>query len=93
MYLEIVSFFFCSLRLLNVSPDHLSLPAVTAPPPPDSGLKRFVKDRQADHKWDDADEAAFITALEGELDKVVKFQESKVHTFFQKNLLDGRRTP
>ena len=68
----------------------------------DSGLKRFVKDRQAKHQWDDADEAEFLKgelhlartehgvrraliwigggsiALEGELDKVVKFQESKV---------------
>ncbi|SCZ95025.1 BZ3500_MvSof-1268-A1-R1_Chr11-3g03553 [Microbotryum saponariae] len=43
-----------------------------------SGLKRFIKDRQSQHKWDDADEADFIKALEGELDKVVKFQESKM---------------
>lgn len=26
----------------------------------DSGLKRFIKDRQAKHQWDDADEADFI---------------------------------
>lgn len=26
----------------------------------DSGLKRFIKDRQSKHKWDDADEADFI---------------------------------
>ncbi|BGP19071.1 hypothetical protein JCM10213_006662 [Rhodosporidiobolus nylandii] len=42
------------------------------------GLKRFMKDRQAKHQWDDADEADFIKALESELDKVVKFQESKI---------------
>lgn len=44
----------------------------------DAGLKRFIKDRQERHKWDDSDEADFIHALEGELDKVVRFQESKV---------------
>lgn len=43
-----------------------------------SGLKRFIKDRQSKHKWDDADEADFIKALESELDKVVKFQENKI---------------
>ncbi|BGP34451.1 vacuolar transporter chaperone [Rhodotorula toruloides] len=42
------------------------------------GLKRFIKDRQAKHQWDDADEADFIKALASELDKVVKFQESKI---------------
>ncbi|PRQ75990.1 hypothetical protein AAT19DRAFT_13012 [Rhodotorula toruloides] len=26
----------------------------------DGGLKRFIKDRQAKHQWDDADEADFI---------------------------------
>ena len=46
--------------------------------PTDSGLKRFIKDRQDNHKWDDTDEADFIRALESELDKVVRFQESKV---------------
>ena len=30
------------------------------------------------HKWDDGDEADFVKALAGELDKVVLFQESKV---------------
>lgn len=68
----------------------------------DGGLKRFIKDRQAKHQWDDADEADFIKgmlshdsfsrtpvaheltlssllpALESELEKVAKFQESKV---------------
>ncbi|GAA5867318.1 hypothetical protein JCM1840_005027 [Sporobolomyces johnsonii] len=42
------------------------------------GLKRLLKDRQGRHQWDDADEADFIKALESELDKVVKFQESKI---------------
>ncbi|GAA5990032.1 hypothetical protein JCM11641_001480 [Rhodosporidiobolus odoratus] len=42
------------------------------------GLKRFIKDRQGKHQWDDADEADFIKALESELDKVVKFQEGKI---------------
>lgn len=37
-----------------------------------------MKDRQANHQWNDADEAEFIKALESELDKVVKFQEAKV---------------
>lgn len=44
----------------------------------DSGLKRMLKDKQAQHKWDDADEADFIKALEGELFKVSDFQEKKV---------------
>ncbi|KAK4699951.1 putative membrane protein, partial [Phenoliferia sp. Uapishka_3] len=43
-----------------------------------AGLKRFIKDRQDNHKWDDNDEADFIRALESELDKVVQFQESKI---------------
>ncbi|GAA5907321.1 hypothetical protein JCM5296_002691 [Sporobolomyces johnsonii] len=42
------------------------------------GLKRLLKDRQGRHQWDDVDEADFIKALESELDKVVKFQESKI---------------
>lgn len=73
------------------------LPSSSPPPPPpystqpnqtpnpiktDSGLKRFVKDRQADHPWGQQDEAAFIKVLEGELDKVVRFQEGKVWGFF-----------
>ena len=45
-----------------------------------SGLKKFIKDRQDLHKWDDGDEADFVKALEGELDKVVKFQEAKVRS-------------
>lgn len=44
----------------------------------DSGLKRFVKDRQELHKWDDSDEADFVKALEGELDKICTFQEAKI---------------
>ncbi|GAA6062235.1 hypothetical protein JCM10212_000814 [Sporobolomyces blumeae] len=42
------------------------------------GLKRLLKDRMAKHQWDDVDEADFLRALEGELDKVVKFQENKI---------------
>ncbi|GAA5862346.1 hypothetical protein JCM3774_002486 [Rhodotorula dairenensis] len=49
-----------------------------------SGLKRFIKDRQAKHQWDDADEADFIRALESELDKVVKFQENKINELTEK---------
>lgn len=49
-----------------------------------SGLKRFIKDRQAKHQWDDADEADFIRALESELDKVVKFQENKINELTDK---------
>ncbi|KAM0791796.1 hypothetical protein ACM66B_004059 [Microbotryomycetes sp. NB124-2] len=49
-----------------------------------SGLKRLLKDRQANHKWDDADEADFLKALESELDKVVRFQESKMAELTQK---------
>ncbi|GAA5938890.1 hypothetical protein JCM1841_000843 [Sporobolomyces salmonicolor] len=48
------------------------------------GLKRLIKDRQARHRWDDADEADFIKALESELDKVVKFQESKIAELTEK---------
>ncbi|GAA5825855.1 hypothetical protein JCM11251_000027 [Rhodosporidiobolus azoricus] len=48
------------------------------------GLKRFMKDRQAKHQWDDADEADFIRALESELDKVVKFQEGKINELSDK---------
>ncbi|GAA5907874.1 hypothetical protein JCM6882_004579 [Rhodosporidiobolus microsporus] len=48
------------------------------------GLKRFMKDRQAKHQWDDADEADFIRALESELDKVVKFQEGKINELTEK---------
>ncbi|GAA6007208.1 hypothetical protein JCM10207_001546 [Rhodosporidiobolus poonsookiae] len=48
------------------------------------GLKRFMKDRQAKHQWDDADEADFIKALESELDKVVKFQEGKINELTDK---------
>lgn len=48
-----------------------------------SGLKKFIKDRQDLHKWDDGDEADFVKALEGELDKVVKFQEAKVRLFYR----------
>lgn len=42
-----------------------------------SGLKKFIKDHQSKRKWDDTDEADFVKALEGELDKVVIFQENK----------------
>ncbi|GAA5843483.1 hypothetical protein JCM5353_003586, partial [Sporobolomyces roseus] len=42
------------------------------------GLKRLLKDRMALHQWDDADEADFLKALGKELDKIVKFQESKI---------------
>ena len=52
-----------------------------------SGLKKFIKDRQDTHKWDDGDEADFVKALEGELDKVVKFQEAKVRVFLEMLLL------
>ena len=38
----------------------------------------MLKDKQAQHKWDDADEADFLKALEGELVKVSDFQEKKV---------------
>ncbi|GAA5939712.1 Vtc4p [Sporobolomyces koalae] len=48
------------------------------------GLKRLLKDRMADHKWDDADEADFLKALGGELDKIVKFQESKISELSEK---------
>ncbi|BGP42486.1 vacuolar transporter chaperone [Rhodotorula kratochvilovae] len=48
------------------------------------GLKRFIKDRQAKHQWDDADEADFIKALESELEKVAKFQESKIAELTEK---------
>ncbi|GAA6031847.1 hypothetical protein JCM8097_002018 [Rhodosporidiobolus ruineniae] len=48
------------------------------------GLKRFMKDRQATHHWNDADEADFIKALESELDKVVRFQEGKINELTQK---------
>ncbi|GAA5949801.1 hypothetical protein JCM21900_004204 [Sporobolomyces salmonicolor] len=48
------------------------------------GLKRLIKDRQARRRWDDADEADFIKALESELDKVVKFQESKIAELTEK---------
>ncbi|GAA5820997.1 hypothetical protein JCM3770_004462 [Rhodotorula araucariae] len=48
------------------------------------GLKRFIKDRQAKHQWDDADEADFIRALESELEKVAKFQESKIAELTEK---------
>ncbi|GAA5995708.1 Vtc4p [Rhodotorula paludigena] len=48
------------------------------------GLKRFMKDRQAKHQWDDADEADFIKALESELDKVAKFQEDKINELTDK---------
>ncbi|GAA5876812.1 hypothetical protein JCM8547_003172 [Rhodosporidiobolus lusitaniae] len=48
------------------------------------GLKRFMKDRQATHQWDDADEADFIKALESELDKVVRFQEGKLNELTDK---------
>lgn len=41
-------------------------------------MKRFIKDRQDKHKWDDEDEADFVDALKDELDKVVLFQEAKV---------------
>ncbi|PRQ75987.1 VTC domain-domain containing protein [Rhodotorula toruloides] len=41
-------------------------------------LKRFIKERQAKHQWDDADEAEFVQALAAELDKVVNFQERKI---------------
>lgn len=37
-----------------------------------------MKERQARHQWDDADEADFVKALEKELDKIVRFQENKI---------------
>ncbi len=37
-----------------------------------------MKDRQGSHEWNDQDEREFLAALQHELDKVVKFQESKV---------------
>lgn len=50
-----------------------------------SGLKKFLKRRQAVHEsknesniWDDADEAEFIKKLQDELTKVSRFQEDKV---------------
>lgn len=50
-----------------------------------SGLKKFLKKRQAVHEdrkesatWDDTDEAEFIKQLQDELKKVSKFQEDKV---------------
>ncbi|KPV74039.1 uncharacterized protein RHOBADRAFT_45336 [Rhodotorula graminis WP1] len=48
------------------------------------GLKRFIKDRQAKKQWDDADEAEFIKALESELEKVAKFQETKIAELTEK---------
>lgn len=48
-----------------------------------SGLKKFIKDRMDKHKWDDGDEADFVKALEGELDKVVTFQENKISELMQ----------
>lgn len=38
----------------------------------------MLKDKQTQHKWDDADEADFLKALEEELVKVSDFQEKKV---------------
>lgn len=50
-----------------------------------SGLKKFLKKRQAAHEsknesniWDDTDEAEFIKKLQDELTKVSRFQEDKV---------------
>ncbi|KAM0750607.1 SPX-domain-containing protein [Meredithblackwellia eburnea MCA 4105] len=44
-----------------------------------SGLKRYLKERQANKRWDDEEEANFLRALAGELDKVVTFQEAKIN--------------
>ena len=51
------------IKTAVIDRDHVPLSAndtSSSPPSADSGLKRFIKDRQAKHQWDDADEADFI---------------------------------
>lgn len=67
-------------------PPPLSLLDLLSPPPrlePDadvdySGLKKFIKQRQARKQWDDTDEQAFVNELDKELKKVADFQVNKV---------------